>query len=78
MSDLDAEILALRVAGVSEREVCQRLGCSVDRAHAVLDEHAARKLAPENAERMLVESFDRIRVIERTFTPRAAAATLRL
>jgi hypothetical protein len=40
---------------------------------AALDERAARRLAPENVERMLVESFDRIRVIERTFAPRAAA-----
>jgi hypothetical protein len=31
MSDLDAEILALRVSGVSEREICLKLGCPLAR-----------------------------------------------
>jgi hypothetical protein len=34
MSDLDAEILALRVSGVSEREICRRFGCAMERVHA--------------------------------------------
>jgi hypothetical protein len=73
MSDLDAEILALRVSGVSEREICRRFGCTMERVDAVLDAHAARKLAPENVLRMLIESVDRVGVIERTLTPRAVA-----
>jgi hypothetical protein len=73
MSDLDAEILALRVSGVSEREICLKLGCPLPRVHAVLDAHAARKLAPENVQRMLIASVDRLGTIERTLTPRAAA-----
>jgi hypothetical protein len=69
MSDLDAEILALRVSGVSEREICRRFGCTMERVHAVLDAHAARKLAPENVQRMLIQSVDRLGTIERTLTP---------
>jgi hypothetical protein len=69
MSDLDAEILALRVSGVSEREICLKLGCPLARVHAVLDAHAARVLAPENVQRMLIESVDRLGTIERTLTP---------
>jgi hypothetical protein len=70
---LDARILDMRVMGVPEREICRRLGVTIAQIHAVLDAHARVKFAPENIERMLVESFDRIRVIERTLTPRAAA-----
>jgi hypothetical protein len=33
----------------------------------------ARKLAPENVQRMLIQSVDRLGTIERTLTPRAAA-----
>jgi hypothetical protein len=32
VSDLDAEIVALRVAGKSEREICVRLGCTMRRS----------------------------------------------
>jgi hypothetical protein len=31
MTDLDAEIVALRVAGESEREICRGLGCTMGR-----------------------------------------------
>jgi hypothetical protein len=33
--DLDAEIVAARVAGVPEREICHKLGCTFARVHAV-------------------------------------------
>jgi hypothetical protein len=47
MSDLDGEIVALRVSGESEPEICVQLGCTL-----------ARMLAPENVLRILVESFE--------------------
>jgi hypothetical protein len=41
MSDLDAEIVALRVSGVSEPEICVRLGCTMGRIRAALDQRRA-------------------------------------
>jgi hypothetical protein len=73
MTDLGAKILGLRIAGWSEREISHKLGCSLVQVKAALDAHAARKLAPENVLRMLIESLDNVGVIERTFTPRAVA-----
>jgi hypothetical protein len=72
-TDLDAEIVAARVAGVPEREICRRLGCARARVEAALDAWAARKLAPENVVRMLVDDLGRLSELERVFAPMAAA-----
>jgi hypothetical protein len=66
------KIVAARVSGWSDGEAARMLGCV--RVRAVLDERAARMLALGNVLRMLIERFDRVGVIERTFTPRRAAA----
>jgi hypothetical protein len=71
--DLDAEIVAARVAGVPEREICLRLGCARARVDAALDAWAARKLSPENVLRMLVADVERLGLLERVFAPKAAA-----
>jgi hypothetical protein len=68
------KIVAARVSGWSDGEAARMLGCV--RVRAVLDERAARMLALGNVLRMLIERFDRVGVIERTFTPRAAAGDL--
>jgi uncharacterized protein (DUF433 family) len=49
MSDLDTEIVAARVAGESESEICHRLGCTLVQVNAALDESAARTIAPPRA-----------------------------
>jgi hypothetical protein len=72
-NDLDAEILALRVSGVSEREICRRFGCRMERVRAVLDAHAERVLAPGNVLRMLIDGLGGLNAIERVFAPRARA-----
>jgi DNA-directed RNA polymerase specialized sigma24 family protein len=36
--DLDAEIVELRVSGMSEAEICLKLGCALGRVRAALDE----------------------------------------
>jgi hypothetical protein len=36
MSDLDTEIVALRVSGLSEPEICVQLGCRLARVRAAL------------------------------------------
>lgn len=70
---LDAQILDMRIKGVSEFEICRRLGVTITQIHAVLDAHARVKFTSENVERMLIESVARLGVIERTHTPRAVA-----
>jgi hypothetical protein len=71
--DLDAEIVAARVAGVPEREICLRLDCTRARVDAALDACAARKLSPENVLRMLVADVERLNALERVFAPKPAA-----
>jgi hypothetical protein len=71
MTDLDAEIVALRVSGASERENCLRFGCTMGRVRAVLDTHAERVLAPENVLRVLIDGLGDLNAIERVFAPRA-------
>ncbi len=73
MSDLDVGTVASRVLGVPEREICRELGCSPGRERAALDERAARVLAPENVEGMLIERLDNVGAIERGSTPKAKA-----
>jgi hypothetical protein len=41
MTDLDTEVVALRVSGVGEREICIRLGCTLGRVRAALDQRRA-------------------------------------
>jgi hypothetical protein len=73
MTDLDAEIVALRVSGASERENCLRFGCTMGRVRAVLDTHAERVLAPENVLRVLIDGLGDLNAIERVFAPKARA-----
>ena len=76
--DLDAQILDMRVRGVPEFEICQRLGVTIAQIHAVLDAHARVKFAPENIERMLIRSLDRLKTIERVFAAKPGTAARRV
>jgi DNA-binding CsgD family transcriptional regulator len=42
MSDLEGEIVALRVSGLTEPEICAQLGCTLARVRSALDASAAR------------------------------------
>ena len=64
MIDLDAEIVALFVAGESEREVCRQLGCTMGRVRAALDDSAACRFAPECAARVRAESLVTLDALE--------------
>ena len=59
MIDLDAAIVAARVAGVSEREIAARLGCSVDEVRAAVARHAASRLAPDAVQATLIAGLER-------------------
>ena len=76
--DLDAQILDMRVMGVPEFEICQWLGVTVAQIHAVLDARARVMLAPENIERMLIRSLDRLKTIERVFAAKPGPAARRV
>ena len=77
MSDLDAKIVAARVSGVSEGEICDRFGCTMERARAVLDASAERMLTPENVQRMLIESLGTFGAIQRTLAAKGDKALVR-
>jgi hypothetical protein len=64
MIDLDAEIVALLVAGESEREVCRQLGCTMGRVRAGLDDSATRRFAPGCAARVRAESLATLDALE--------------
>jgi hypothetical protein len=63
----------LRVAGESEREICIRLGCTMGRVRAGLDERAARMFAPGYAARMRAEALATLDALERAWAARAKA-----
>ncbi len=71
MTELDAEIVAALVSGLSEREVCLRLGCTMGRVRAAVDEGAARMFAPGYVARMRAEALATLDALERA---RAAKA----
>jgi hypothetical protein len=69
MTDLDSEIVAALVSGLSERDVCRRLGCTIGRVRAALDERAARRTVAG----MRAESLATLDALERAWAARAKA-----
>lgn len=75
MTDLDGEIVALRVSGVSERDICIRLGCTMGRVRAALDENAARMFAPGCVARTRAELLETLAMLEQAWALRRRLAT---
>jgi hypothetical protein len=71
MSDLDSEIVAARVAGEDEREICIRLGCTMGPIRAAQTESAARMFAPGYVARMRAESLATFDALEQAWAAKA-------
>jgi hypothetical protein len=69
MTDLDAAIIAALVSGLSEREVCRQLGCTIGEVRAALDARAARRTVAG----MRAESLETFDALEQAWAVRAKA-----
>jgi hypothetical protein len=72
-ADLDVEIVALRLSGVCEPEICVQLGCTMGRVRAALDASAARMLAPGWRARARADSLETLAMLDQALSRRAAA-----
>jgi hypothetical protein len=73
MSDLDGEIVAGLVSGLGGREVCHRLGSTMGRVRAALDERRAWMLPPA---RMRAEALATLDALERAWIARSGVTNV--
>jgi transposase len=76
--DFEARIVADLVAGLSYRAAAARHGVSVARVIEAHDRAAARMLAPENVQVMLIRSLDTLKTVERAFAGRRGVEARRI